>query len=223
MLITWSIAFVFYKGSSGTCSIPEHCPDLEQTESTSNDIARICFANCNLDGKVDFEVFKKAIDGVDLFRPAKKIIAICDFTKPSTAERLFIVDLQKMKLLAKSLVAHGRNSGELMATSFSNQMNSYKSSLGFFQIGQKIKSPKHGDALLLEGLEKGLNDQARKREIIIHSADYVSDHFVKKNGRLGRSHGCPAVPAKVLQNIIPLLKDGALLYIHGNSSANSRS
>jgi len=181
------------------------------------DLIKKYYLQLQLLGQLDYNVFRKAIKGIDIFKAPKNLIAICDFTKPSNQERFFMIDLHAMKLVAKSLVAHGRNSGDVMATSFSNKMNSYQSSLGFYNIGQKIRSPKHGDALLLEGLEKGINDLARNREIIIHSANYVSYDFINKNGRLGRSHGCPVLPNSVLKNIIPILKNGALLYIHGQN------
>ncbi len=184
--------------------------------------ASCLYSECGLEGILGMEIFKKAFEGLSRFEPSKRIIAICDFTKPSNLERFFVIDLEHSKLIAKSLVAHGKNSGIEMATSFSNKIESLKSSLGFYKIGQRIISPKHGDALLLDGLEPGINDQARQREIIMHAADYVNQEYIRKNGRLGRSFGCPALPAEVLKSVLPLLEGGALLYIHGYNSGSTK-
>lgn len=172
------------------------------------------YKDCGLQNLLSFDAFEKACDGVVKYHPAKQIIAICDFSKPSSQNRFFVVDLEKHKLLYQSLVAHGKNSGELMATAFSNEPSSLMSSKGFFKIGSIIQSPKHGLAVLLEGLEKGINDKARFREIIMHGADYVSEQFIKLHGRLGRSFGCPALPDSIMKAVAPLLSDGALLFIY---------
>ena len=174
------------------------------------------FQNCGLEGLISFDAFSKAIEGFEKYHPLKSILAICDFTKPSDQNRFLVIDLEHKKLILNSLVAHGKNSGDRFANYFSNQMHSLKSSLGFYRIGQEIISPKHGKAILLEGLEKGKNDLARKREIIIHGAQYVSTDFIKKNGRLGRSYGCAALPVEIMNTIAPILSNGALLYIYNN-------
>ncbi|MCS6935390.1 MAG: murein L,D-transpeptidase catalytic domain family protein [Chitinophagales bacterium] len=175
------------------------------------------YEKCGLHGQLSFEAFQQAVTGYSRYGTEKPVIAICDFTKPSTAIRFFVIDIAEGKLLLKSLVAHGKNSGELMATSFSNEPKSLKSSLGFFRIGEIIHSPKHGQALLLEGLQPGINDKAREREIIIHGADYVSETFIAEHGRLGRSFGCPALPREVMSQAANILCNGALLYVHADA------
>lgn len=199
------IAALLFPKADGAV-ILDHCLESEAPNENIN------FQFANL---IDYSIFQKAIAGVKKFNPRKNILAICDFTKPSTEDRFFLFDLDQNKLLLSSLVAHGRNSGENVAKFFSNRMSSFQTSLGFYKIGSKIISPKHGEALLLEGLEKGKNDNARKREIIIHGADYVSYDFINQHGRLGRSQGCPALPNDMMDIVIPLIRDGALLYIHG--------
>ncbi len=140
------------------------------------------------------------------------ILTIIDFSLPSTERRLWIIDLNNKEILLNSVVAHGRNSGELMASRFSNKPESYQSSLGFYKTGETY-SGKHGYSLRLDGLEKGVNDQARNRAIVIHGADYANEAFAKINGRLGRSLGCPALPSELSAKAIDLIKDGSLLFV----------
>ncbi len=143
-----------------------------------------------------------------------QVLAIADMTQPSTAKRLYVIDLERRTLLLRTYVAHGQNTGDLMAERFSNTHGSHQTSLGLYRVGAEITSPKHGPALLLHGLEKGLNDQALPREVIIHGADYVSETFIRQHGRLGRSWGCPAITRDDMPKVIELLADGGLLYVH---------
>ncbi len=141
------------------------------------------------------------------------ILTIVDFSQPSTTKRMYIIDLKNRKLLEHSLVSHGRNTGQLMATSFSNRPESFQSSLGFY-VTSETYSGKHGLSLRLDGMEKDINDNARERAIVIHGADYASENFCKSTGYLGRSYGCPAVPSNVSKAIINLLRDGSCLFIY---------
>ena len=140
-------------------------------------------------------------------------LTIADFSKPSNEERLFIIDMQLMQVVVKSLVAHGRNSGTKIAHQFSNQMSSFQSSLGFYITGGIYKG-KHGASLELDGIEKGINDQAKERAIVIHGADYVSNQFIQQQGYIGRSLGCPAVPNNQVANIINTIKGASCLFIY---------
>ncbi len=173
----------------------------------------ILYKELLLEGRLSYDVFTKAMKGVDTYHPEKKFVTIADFSKASSEKRLFIIDLDNRKLVLNTFVAHGKNSGSLMATTFSNKPQSFMSSPGFYLVNDVIQSPKHGEALLLEGLEKGINDNARKREIIIHGAAYVCEDFIKNTGSLGRSYGCPAVPVAEMPKVRQYLAGGSLLFI----------
>jgi hypothetical protein len=141
------------------------------------------------------------------------IIAIADFSQPSSKKRFYILDLKNYRVIYNTLVAHGKNSGLAMANSFSNQHSSLKSSPGFYVTGQTYNGS-NGYSLRLEGLDRGYNDNAFERAIVMHGADYVSSSFIKSRGFIGRSWGCPAVPAEQAAPIINLLKNGSCLFIY---------
>jgi hypothetical protein len=140
-------------------------------------------------------------------------LTVIDFSLPSTTERLWVFDLRTRELLFKELVSHGRNSGHDMATAFSNEAESHKSSLGLFRTAEGYVG-KHGYSLRLDGLERGVNDRARARAIVIHGAEYVNGAAAKAQGRLGRSLGCPAVRPAVSRHLIDAVKGGGLLFAY---------
>lgn len=141
------------------------------------------------------------------------LITIIDFSRPSTDKRLFILDLKNKKIVKNTLVAHGMKTGVQMAESFSNKRFSNKSCLGLF-LTKETYSGKHGYSLRIDGMSESLNNNARKRAIVIHGAKYVSESFIEKNGRIGRSFGCPALPVNETEEIINLIKNGSCLFIY---------
>ena len=143
----------------------------------------------------------------------KNVITVVDFSKPSNQKRLYVIDLKRNKVMFQSLVAHGRNSGLEYATSFSNENDSHKSSLGFF-VTMNTYTGDCGYALKLKGCEKGFNDHAYERAIVMHGSEYVTDQFLKSNGFLGRSFGCPALPEKISKKIIDVIKNGSCLFLY---------
>lgn len=171
-----------------------------------------------------YDSFSKAIEGFAKLKNKgiikNNILTIVDFDLPSTQKRLWVIDMDENKILFHSLVAHGKNSGELTAESFSNQNESFKSSLGFYMTNETYVGG-HGLSLKLDGLEKNKNDNARNRAIVIHGADYVSEGFINAHNRLGRSFGCPALPLELTKSIISTIKNKSCLYInhHSNTSA----
>ncbi len=164
-----------------------------------------------------YTVLEAAIEGwLKLESQLKSpLLTVIDFSAPSTEKRLWIIDPAKGEILLQSVVSHGRNSGELMAESFSNLPESFKSSLGFYTTAETYQG-KHGYSLRLDGLEKGFNDLARDRAIVIHGADYANEEFAVATGRLGRSLGCPALPTELSSTVIDIIKDGSLLFIYAD-------
>ncbi len=139
------------------------------------------------------------------------LITVIDYSLPSTKKRLWVFDLVQKKVVYHTHVAHGSGSGANYARSFSNKPNSHQSSVGLFLTGTTYHG-KHGRSLNLHGLESGINSNAYNRRIVIHSANYVGDHMIKNQGRLGRSHGCPALSPKMAAPIINKIKNGVLLF-----------
>ncbi|MBL7859127.1 MAG: murein L,D-transpeptidase catalytic domain family protein [Cyclobacteriaceae bacterium] len=168
--------------------------------------------------KPEFDLFQRTMIGYYQLTSTEKIsnkniITIIDFRKSSIEKRMWTIDLVKKRIVFHSLVAHGRNTGDEYARYFSNVPNSNQSSLGFFTTGITYIG-KHGISLVLHGMEPGINDQAQSRAIVMHGAAYVSEQYIKKVGRLGRSFGCPAVPMESYKEIIPTLAGGTLLFIY---------
>lgn len=165
----------------------------------------------------ELKSFSEALKGFYLLKEKgiiqKNILTLIDFSLSANTKRLWVIDMSTNTILFNSLVAHGRNTGEEFATAFSNLNSSFKSSLGFYATGE-IYQGKHGASLRLDGLERGLNDNARQRGVVMHGADYVSESFIRDHKRLGRSQGCPAVPVELTDEIIQLIKDKSCLYIY---------
>ncbi|KAF1072797.1 MAG: hypothetical protein GAK45_00071 [Pseudomonas citronellolis] len=142
-----------------------------------------------------------------------ELLTVIDYSKPSRDKRLWVFDLRQRKLLFEEWVAHGKNSGDDLATSFSNRPNSYQSSIGLYQTGQTY-SGKHGRSLRLVGLEPGFNDNSQERAIVMHAAAYADPKVVPGLGRLGRSQGCPAVRPAVAQKLIDTLQKGSYVFAY---------
>ncbi|HLX93656.1 MAG TPA: murein L,D-transpeptidase catalytic domain family protein [Puia sp.] len=143
----------------------------------------------------------------------ENVLTICDFSQSSRNKRLYVIDLGEKTILINTYVAHGRKTGGEFAQSFSNRTNSHKSSLGFF-VTEGTYDGDNGLSLKINGVERGFNDKALRRGIVIHGSDYVGPDFLAWNKFNGRSFGCPAVPSAEIQEVVDTIKDGSCLFIY---------
>jgi hypothetical protein len=181
--------------------------------------ASLIYGSMNLeDAGLDQKAFEYAWRGYhNLLKKGlirkRSVLSICDFSQSSRTKRMYVIDVQHRKLLYRTYVAHGQNSGDEYATTFSNEPDSYKSSLGFY-VTQRTYIGHNGLSLKLSGVDSGFNDMALKRQIVLHGSSYVSDRYMQDYGTLGTSLGCPALPAAVSGKIIRAVKDGSVLFIY---------
>lgn len=170
------------------------------------------YSSAQLEGVLDFQLFKDAYLAYEkTTNRSKSLLTIIDYSKPSTEKRFYVIDMDKKSLVFNTYVSHGVNSGEKTATKFSNIINSRKTSLGTF-LTDSTYYGSNGYSLRLDGLSKGVNDNARERYIVVHGADYANESFLKQNGYLGRSWGCPALPEHLSREIIDTIKGGSVIY-----------
>ena len=197
-------------------------PSVGHSLSFDNNAFRNNFAalseSVELRKKIDPMVLSMALSGYYSLKDQGKvsrdgILTVIDFNRSSVDERIFVIDVNRAQLLYSGLVAHGRGSGDNYAEHFSNASGSHQSSLGFYTTGETYDG-KNGYSLNLIGMERGINDNAESRSIVIHGANYVSYDYIRKNGRLGRSQGCPALSFDSFQQVINLIKGGSCLFIY---------
>lgn len=187
--------------------------------NSTTDVASALYEDINLQQYgLSKEAFSYAYKGYQ-YLLAKKLISnseyltICDFSQSSKQKRLYIIDITDSKLVWNTYVAHGKNSGGEYATRFSNRPSSLQSSLGFY-ITQNIYSGEHGLSLKINGVDGSFNNKALRRNIVIHGANYIDENWLNRSSSMGRSYGCPAVPAKETLSIINTIKNGTCLFIY---------
>ncbi|CAL7891775.1 murein L,D-transpeptidase catalytic domain family protein [Fusobacterium necrophorum] len=169
-----------------------------------------------LERRISYKAFNQGFRGMaNIKNRSSNLLTIIDFTKPSSQKRFFVLDIKNKKLILSTYVTHGKGSGGLYATSFSNIEGTHQSSNGFFLTGSSYIG-KNGFSLKLYGLEPGRNSNAYNRTLVIHSSKYVTESYIKQNGRAGRSFGCYAVPENVNRRLITLLKNRHVLYVHSS-------
>jgi hypothetical protein len=151
------------------------------------------------------------------------ILTIADYSQSSNNKRLYVIDLSTMQLVFQTYVSHGKNSGGEFASSFSNEKDSNKSSVGFLVTGE-VYVGNYGTSLRLDGTEAGINDHVRERDIVFHGSNFVNDKIIEQKGKIGRSLGCPAVPKAEHLAIIESIKNGSCFFIyHQNKTYAKRS
>lgn len=221
--ILLTILFFLLQSSpaAGSTSRPSGAP-MPERNTAYQIYARLIGAN-----KPAFTPFAMAFTGYQKLQHSglvkEPVLTVVDFSLPSSQKRMWIIDMSSQEILHHTFVAHGKNSGTLMAERFSNRAHSLQSSLGFY-LTTNVYHGKHGRSLRLNGMEPGINDKARERAIVLHGADYATAGFVARQGRLGRSYGCPAVPTGESDQIIDWLKEGSVLFIyHASPSYTNRS
>ena len=180
-------------------------------------------------GKFDFgtevlneEVFIRAFKGFVFLNQTNEVtnnryLTVIDYTLSSKKRRMWILDMTDKEVVMNELVAHGKNSGDEFATSFSNRIQSKQSSLGFFITGETYNG-KHKYSLKLRGLETGYNTNAFARGLVIHGATYVDERYLEAGQRIGRSFGCPAVATDVNKSLVDLVKGGSCLFVHSEDN-----
>lgn len=174
------------------------------------------YDSLNIKNKIDYSIFQKAYLGyVQISNKNPGVLIIIDYTKPSNEERFYVLDLNNKKLVYSTRVAHSKNSGLEIPLEFSDDPNSYQSSLGFFVTLGEYNGA-YGYSLRLKGLEENINANAEDRAIVIHGGDIVEDEYIKKFGFAGRSLGCPVLPHSITREIIDFIKHGRVLFIYGN-------
>ena len=204
-----------FLGGKSSDSTPD---SAERAAASDVEAYASLYRSMQLEGVVNWKAFRQAVAGYyKIDNRKREVLTLIDFSRPSTAKRLFVFDMRERKVLFSSVVSHGKNSGDNYATSFSNQNGSYKSSLGFY-LTENTYQGGNGYSLILNGLEKGINDKAKERSIVVHGASYANP-TVAASGRLGRSLGCPALPTKLAKPIINTIKDGSVMFIYANNSS----
>ncbi|MCQ9641450.1 murein L,D-transpeptidase catalytic domain family protein [Chryseobacterium sp. WG14] len=209
------------KNENGITTKTEKVTDMKSEKKAAASSSEVLYQSIAFDPEheLNYEVFSKALTGFENLKKAgllteeSHLLTICDFSMSSNTKRLWVIDLNDKKVLFNSLVAHGKNTGEEFATNFSNRESSLQSSLGFY-ITDATYQGDNGYSLKLLGMDKGFNDAAYRRAIVLHGANYVSDDFAAMHKRIGRSWGCPAVPKELTQSIINSIKGRNLLFIY---------
>lgn len=218
-MLALSLSLTIFNGTNGEPVKPAIVTEITEDSLYENHVNNL-YNQINLEQTgLSHAVFEKALTGYYNLKKTgqvseeKSILSIADFDKNSTEKRLWIIDLEKKKLVLNTWVAHGQRSGADKATRFSNANESFQSSIGFYLTAEVYRG-QHGRSLRLDGMDEGFNSNARSRSIVVHGADYVSQGTINALGRLGRSQGCPAVPKELSNSVIDAIEGKTVLFIN---------
>ncbi len=189
----------------------------KEIEAFHNHLFEAKYASLH-DSTVTPELYRFGLQGFEKLKSMgmavnDSLLTLIDFSLPSNTERFFIVNIIRNRIICRSLVSHGKNSGDLYARKFSNKSHSFESSLGFFITGNEYLGAQ-GYSLQLLGMDKGFNDHSQERGIVIHGAQYATREYASKYGRLGRSLGCPALPPSMSKTVINLIRNGSVIFCY---------
>jgi len=210
------VQYSFSEESQGEISLEVH---KKLTRLNFEDSIRQMYTSMDLEHyNLSYDVFRYSMIGFYSLKQEgklsdKNLLSIIDFSKSSTQKRFYMIDLNQQKITYHTYVSHGKNTGEDMAKQFSNTVHSNQSSLGFYITAETYTGSK-GYSLKLDGADKGYNDNMRERAVVMHAADYVSEKWIRANGRLGRSQGCPALPVEFSKAIIDTIKNGTAIFAY---------
>lgn len=206
-------------GKDGGQDFYESAKEEQRATKMFDDYIEGLYEECGLEGKLSYRVFKPAIVGYFNMRREGLIyrseITICDFRQPSTEKRFYVIDLEAKDLVFNTLVAHGENTGNKYVVEFSNNINSHQSSLGFY-VTAETYTGKNGHSMRLDGVDISFNDNARIRNVVLHGAHYVNNKLINKEGLIGTSQGCPAIPMGIHKDVIDYINNGSCLFIYAN-------
>jgi hypothetical protein len=224
VIASFTFASVYTSSGSTFTSISESFSDphaLKLTRINFEDSISSLYRTIGLEKLgMNYDVFRYGMIGFYSLKQDGKVsdrnlVSFIDFTKPSTEKRFYTVDLDSRTVKYHSLVSHGRNTGENIAQSFSNKQHSNQSSLGFYVTGETYVGSK-GYSMRLDGVDGEYNSNMRDRAVVMHDAEYVSEEWIRKYGRLGRSQGCPALPKEIAKEVINTIKDRTVIFAYFN-------
>ena len=216
LTISFILIFPIYAWETPVTDHNESDKKSSKTSSTFASYSEDIYHKIN-DSELDFDAFKHGLKGYVQLQNKVELnnsnyLTIIDMSASANTKRFYIINMETQTIEHKSVVAHGEKSGLEFAKKFSNKVNSHQTSIGFYKTAETYHG-KHGLSLRLDGLEYS-NSKARERAVVIHAADYANPDFIKSNGRLGRSWGCPSLPEKDYSTIISKIKEGSCLFIY---------